>query len=239
MKRTASAIFPSSVVTSVEPLLLFKDVPNAEKQNLFISKLNYCCRIFDFSDPNKNSAEKDMKRQVLLDLIGYVDAGTSRFTEPVISASCKMIAINLFRAFPPNTRFSTGGGETEEEVPVAERALFLWNNDHVINLTSQNLQVIMPLVLPALERNLRSHWNQAVLNLTQNVKKMFSEMDEELVLACKKKFEDEEKKQKTMEEKRRMIWAHMETNAAFHPVTGNTAVLVVPVIAPLIAAALT
>ncbi|CAL9768234.1 unnamed protein product [Musa acuminata subsp. burmannicoides] len=455
MKWTASAIFPSSVVTSAEPLLLFKDVPNAEKQNLFISKLNFCCLVFDFSDPNKNSAEKDMKRQVLLDLIGYVDAGTSRFTEPVISASCKMIAINLFRAFPPNTRSGNGGGEAEEEVPVydsawthlqlvydllqkfiessyldskigkkyidhsfvmrlldlfdsedprerdclktilhriygkfmvhrpfirkavsnifyrfvfetdrhngiveilevfgsvisgfaqplkeehklllwrvlmplhkpktlgvyqqqltycvtqfiekepklassvikgllrywpvtssqkevmflseleeileatntaelqgcmiplfrrigfcinsshfqvAERALFLWNNNHVINLMAQNRQAIMPLVLPALERNLQSHWNQTVLNLTQYVKKMFSEMDEELVLACKKKFEEKEKKQKTMEEKRRLIWEHMETSAAFHPVTRNTTVLVVPVIAPPIAAALT
>lgn len=122
---------------------------------------------------------------------------------------------------------------------VAERALFLWNNNHVINLMAQNRQAIMPLVLPALERNLQSHWNQTVLNLTQYVKKMFSEMDEELVLACKKKFEEKEKKQKTMEEKRRLIWEHMETSTAFHPVTRNTTVLVVPVIAPPIAAALT
>ncbi|RRT59883.1 hypothetical protein GW17_00004313 [Ensete ventricosum] len=483
VKRTASAIFPSSVVTSIEPLLLFKDVPNTEKQNLFISKLNLCCVVFDFSDPNKNSAEKDMKRQALLDLIDYVDAGSSRFTEPVISASCKMFAMNLFRAFPPNNRSSAGGGETEEEEPmfepawshlqlvydlflkfiesssldakigkkyvdhsfivrllhlfdsedprerdclktilhriygkfmvhrpfirkavsnvfyqfvfetdrhngiaellevfgsvisgfalplkeehkmflwkaliplhkpktlgiylqqltycvtqyiekepklassmikgllrywpitssqkevmflseleevleatnmvelqkcmiplfrrisfcinsshfqvmrtvslthaaifplflcysilylyvsflVAERALFLWNNDHVISLVSQHRQAIIPLVVPALERNTRSHWNQAVVNLTQNVKKMLSEMDEELFLVCKTKFEEEEARQMILEEKRRMTWERLESIAAFRPVTGNTSVLVRPAIAPPVVAAL-
>ncbi|RWW31472.1 hypothetical protein GW17_00003902 [Ensete ventricosum] len=122
VKRTASAIFPSSVVTSIEPLLLFKDVPNSQKQNLFISKLNLCCVVFDFSGPNKNSTEKDMKRQALLDLIDYVDAGASRFTEPMISACCKMFAVNLFRAFPPNMRSCTGGGENEEEEPIFDPA---------------------------------------------------------------------------------------------------------------------
>ncbi|CAL9765205.1 unnamed protein product [Musa acuminata subsp. burmannicoides] len=518
VKRTASAIFPSSVVTSIEPLLLFKDVPNSEKHNLFISKMKLCCVVFDFSDPNKNCAEKDMKRQALLDLVDYVDAGTSKFTEPMISASCKMFAINLFRTFPPNTRSSTGGGEAEEEelmfdpawshlqlvydlllkfiesssldskigkkyvdhsfiarllelfdsedprekdclktilhriygkfmvhrpfirkavsnifyrfvfetdrhngiaellevfgsvisgfalplkeehkiflwraliplhkpktlgvylqqltycmtqfiekepmlassvikgllrywpvtnsqkevmflseleevlestspaelqkcvIPlfrrigfcinsshfqviitvsltclllsstslncnfyyflfffskqlcnleliqiifscilvfisqhhyfndvlneyhqVAERALLMWNNDHVTSLASQNQQAIMPLILPALERNITSHWNQAVLNLTENVKKMLSEMNEELFTACKKKFEDEEEKRVAMEEKRRMIWERLETTAAFQPVTSNTAVLVIPAITPPIAAVL-
>ncbi|CAL9194239.1 unnamed protein product [Musa hybrid cultivar] len=523
VKRTASAIFPSSVVTSIEPLLLFKDVPNSEKHNLFISKMKLCCVVFDFSDPNKNCAEKDMKRQALLDLVDYVDAGTSKFTEPMISASCKMFAINLFRTFPPNTRSSTGGGEAEEEelmfdpawshlqlvydlllkfiesssldskigkkyvdhsfiarllelfdsedprekdclktilhriygkfmvhrpfirkavsnifyrfvfetdrhngiaellevfgsvisgfalplkeehkiflwraliplhkpktlgvylqqltycmtqfiekepmlassvikgllrywpvtnsqkevmflseleevlestspaelqkcvIPlfrrigfcinsshfqviitvsltfqahsiykmyghihvstqisvltciytvceedlyiqpcfpcilvfisqhhyfndvlneyhqVAERALLMWNNDHVTSLASQNQQAIMPLILPALERNIRSHWNQAVLNLTENVKKLLSEMNEEVFTACKKKFEDEEEKRVAMEEKRRMIWERLETTAAFQPVTSNTAVLVIPAITPPIAAVL-
>ncbi|RWW68749.1 hypothetical protein BHE74_00023695 [Ensete ventricosum] len=138
VKRTASAIFPSSVVTSIEPLLLFKDVPNSEKHNLFISKMKLCCVVFDFSDPNKNCAEKDMKRQALLDLVDYVDAGASKFTEPMISASCKMFAINLFRTFPPNTRSSTGGGEAEEEEPMFDPA---WSH----------LQLVYDLLLKFIE----------------------------------------------------------------------------------------
>lgn len=38
VKRMSSAVFPSSVVAGIEPLLSFKDVPNGEKQNLFVSK---------------------------------------------------------------------------------------------------------------------------------------------------------------------------------------------------------
>ncbi|KAK7246933.1 hypothetical protein RIF29_41804 [Crotalaria pallida] len=53
---------------------------------------------------------------------------------------------------------------------VAERALFLWNNDHVQNLIKQSRKVILPIILPALERNARSHWSQAVHSLTLNMK---------------------------------------------------------------------
>ncbi|KAG1367628.1 Serine/threonine protein phosphatase 2A 57 kDa regulatory subunit B' kappa isoform [Cocos nucifera] len=452
----SSAVFPSSVVAGIEPLLSFKDVPNAEKQNLFISKLNLCSAVFDFSDPNKDSAEKDMKRQTLLDLVDFFNSGTPRFTEPMISAGCRMFAINLFRVFPPNYRTnSSGGGETEEEEPtfdpawshlqlvyelllkfiasssldaklgkkyidhsfiwrllelfdsedprerdclktilhriygkfmvhrpfirkavsnifysfvfetdrhsgiaellevfgsvisgfalplkeehkiflwkvliplhkpksvgvylqqltycvtqfiekepklassvirgllkywpvtnsqkevmflseleevleatnmvefqkcmvplfrrigycvnsshfqVAERALFFWNNDHVIGLVAQNRQAIMPLIFPALEKNSRSHWNQAVLNLTMNVRKMLSEIDEELFLACQRKFEEDEERREAVEEKRKMTWERLEGAAAFQPVTGNTAVLVRPVMNPPMAATLT
>ena len=55
---------------------------------------------------------------------------------------------------------------------VAERALFMWNNDHIISLIAQNRQAIMPIIVPALEHNGQTHWNQAVLNLTANVVKI-------------------------------------------------------------------
>ncbi|KAF5959371.1 hypothetical protein HYC85_000580 [Camellia sinensis] len=51
---------------------------------------------------------------------------------------------------------------------VAERALFLWNNEHVVSLIAQNRQVILPLIYEALEKNMRGHWNQAVHGLTAN-----------------------------------------------------------------------
>ncbi|KAG0486791.1 hypothetical protein HPP92_008886 [Vanilla planifolia] len=426
VKRMSSSIFPSSVVAGIEPLLSFKDVSNAEKSNLFVSKLNLCCVIFDFSDPNKNSVEKDIKRQALIDLVDYVHSGPPRFTEPIISASCKMFASNLFRIFPPNYRSNTGGGENDEEEPlfdpawahlqiiydlllqfiaspsldaklakkyidhslilrlldlfdsedprereclkailhrlygkfmvhrpfirkavgniffrfifeterhngiaellevfgsvisgfalplkeehkmflwrvliplhkpknvgtylqqltycvtqflekepklastvimgllkywpvtnsqkevmflgeleeilestsmvefqkcmvplfrriayclnsshfqVSERALFLWNNDRFIGMVAQNRQVIFPLVIPALVRNTRNHWNQAVLNLTLNVKKMLSELDEELLASCRRMFEEEEGKRSATEEKRKTTWEQLE-----------------------------
>ena len=54
-------------------------------------------------------------------------------------------------------------------IQVAETAHLLWNNEHILNLIMQNRQVILPLVLSAIVHNGQSHWNQAVLNLTQNI----------------------------------------------------------------------
>ncbi|KAL4282661.1 hypothetical protein GQ457_16G003960 [Hibiscus cannabinus] len=40
-------------------------------------------------------------------------------------------------------------------------------------------------------RDGRNYRNQAVLNMTQSIQKMFCEMDEELVLACQRRLEEE------------------------------------------------
>lgn len=98
---------------------------------------------------------------------------------------------------------------------VAERAHLLWNNEHILNLITQNRQVIVPLVFSALERNTQNHWNQAVLNLTQNVRKMLCEMDEELVLACQRKLEEENSTSSVAAEKRKLTWERLETAAGF------------------------
>ncbi|RVX11096.1 Serine/threonine protein phosphatase 2A 57 kDa regulatory subunit B' kappa isoform [Vitis vinifera] len=448
VRRMSSAVFPSMVAAgaeAVEPHLSFKDVPNTEKQKLFVSKLNLCCVVYHFNDPDKDQAEKDSKRQALIELVDFVASGSAKFSEAAIAATCKMCAINLFRDFPPKYRSNSTGGETEDEEPmfdpawshlqivydlllrfvsyssldvkvakkyvdhsfilrllelfdsedprerdclktilhriygkfmvhrpfvrkavsniiyrfvfeterhngiaelleifgsvisgfalplkeehkmflsraliplhkpksvgiyhqqltycvvqfiekepklasvvikgllkywpvtnsqkelmflseleeilemtgvvefqkimvplfrrigcclnsshfqVAERAHFLWNNEHVLNHITQNRQVILPLVFPALERNTRNHWNQAVLNLTLNVRKMFCEMDEELVLACQGKLEEEDSKSSMAAEKRRLTWERLETAASFQPVGGgNISFLVNP-----------
>ncbi|KAJ0248555.1 Serine/threonine protein phosphatase 2A 57 kDa regulatory subunit B' kappa isoform [Hirschfeldia incana] len=447
-KRMSSAVFPASVVAGIEPLLPFKDVPNSEKLNLFVSKVSLCCVTFDFSDPNKNSIEKLVKRQTLLELLDFVASGSVRFTEPSILAMCRMCAVNLFRVFPPSYRWSSGGGvggenndddepvfdpawphlqivydlllkfitspcldakiakkyldnafivrlldlfdsedprereclktimhrvygkfmvhrpfirramsnifhrfvfETEKHcgiaelleflgsivsgfalplkeehkiflwrvlvplhkpkslgsyfqqlsfcitqfvdkepklgsvvikgllkfwpvtnsqkevmflgeveeiveamsvvefqkvmVPlflriaccvnschfqVSERALFLWNNDQIVNLVAHNREAILPIMFAALEKNAENHWNQSVLNLTLNVRKMFCEMDEALFMSCHARFQEEEAEQSSAEEKRKEAWERLERAASVKPITGKTAVLVTP-----------
>ncbi|MBA0597489.1 hypothetical protein Gorai_007293 [Gossypium raimondii] len=100
---------------------------------------------------------------------------------------------------------------------VAERTHLLWNNEHILNLVTHNRQVIFPLIFPALERNSENHWNQAVLNLTQSIKKMLCEMDEELVLACRQKMEEENSQSSEATEKRKLIWERLETAANVIP----------------------
>ncbi|CAK7349020.1 unnamed protein product [Dovyalis caffra] len=108
---------------------------------------------------------------------------------------------------------------------VAERALFLWNNDHIRNLITQNRRVILPIIFPALERNTRGHWNQAVQSLTLNVRKIFSDADQELFDECLVKFEEDELKQMERREKRELTWKRLEDVATSKAVS-NEAVLV-------------
>lgn len=443
-KRMSSAVFPASMVAGIEPLVPFKDVPNAEKMNLFVSKVSLCCVTFDFTDPLKNVVEKDVKRQTLLELVDFVASRSMKFSEPAILAMCRMCAVNLFRDFLPNYQSSSiGGGENDDDEPmfdpawphlqlvyelllkfvtsscldakiakkyidhsfilrlldlldsedprerdclktilhraygkfmvhrpfirksinnvffqfvyeterhngiaelleiygsiisgfalplkeehkiflwrvlvplhrpkslgvyfqqlsycitqfiekepklasvvingllrhwpvtnsqkevmllgeleeileainmvefqkimvplfwrigccinsfhfqVAERALFFWNNDHIVNLIAHNRHELLPIILPALERNAQNHWNPAVLNLTLNIRKIFIEMDDELFASCHAQFKAEEAKLKLASEKRKEAWEQLENAASRQPIAGN-AVLVTP-----------
>ncbi|XP_047092044.1 serine/threonine protein phosphatase 2A 57 kDa regulatory subunit B' alpha isoform-like [Lolium rigidum] len=97
---------------------------------------------------------------------------------------------------------------------VAERALFLWNNDHIVSLIAQNRGVIFPIIFEALERNIQSHWNQAVHGLTANVRKMFLDMDSELFEECQQQYIEKVAKAKELEEQRESAWRHLEAVAA-------------------------
>ena len=108
---------------------------------------------------------------------------------------------------------------------MAERALFLWNNDHIRNLIIQNSEVILPIIFPALEKNTQGHWNQAVQSLTLNVRKIFSDADQALFDECLKKFQEDEIKRREMQEKRESKWKQLEDVAA-SKVVSNEAVLV-------------
>ncbi|KAL6954006.1 hypothetical protein U1Q18_041353 [Sarracenia purpurea var. burkii] len=96
---------------------------------------------------------------------------------------------------------------------VAERALFLWNNDHIVSLIAQNRGVILPIIFEALEKNVWSHWNQAVHGLTVNVRKMFSEMDLELFEECQRQYAEKEAGKTELEERRELTWRRLAAAA--------------------------
>mmetsp|Transcript_23850 Transcript_23850/g.74554 ORF Transcript_23850/g.74554 Transcript_23850/m.74554 type:complete len:491 (-) Transcript_23850:60-1532(-) len=96
---------------------------------------------------------------------------------------------------------------------VAERALFLWNNDYIVSLVAQNRHAILPITFAALERNARYHWNAAVHGLTCNVRKMFVEMDQQLFEQCQRQFEEEEQQAQSKAEERERNWARLEAMA--------------------------
>lgn len=447
-----SKVNGSSLGSPYEALPGFRDVPNSEKQMLFIKKLNLCCVVFDFTDPRKNVKEKEIKRQTLLELVDYVTSANGKFTENMMQEIRKMVSINLFRAFssPPHESKILEAYDLEEEEPtmdpawphlqivyefflrfvaspetdaklakryidhsfilgildlfdsedprereylktilhriygkfmvhrpfirkginnifyrfiyetgkhngiaelleilisiingfalplkeehklflvraliplhkpkclpmyhhqlsqciaqfvekdckladtiirgllkywpitnsskevmflgeleevleatqpaefercmvplfrriakcvnsshfqVAERALFLWNNDHIESLIKHNRKVILPIIFPALERNTRGHWNQAVHSLTLNVRKIFSDQDPDLFQKCLHKFEENEAKEKDRRLKLEAKWKRLE-ELADSKASSNEMVLV-PRFTPYLAA---
>jgi len=60
---------------------------------------------------------------------------------------------------------------------VAERALLYWNNEYVVNLMSDNLAVLLPIVFPALYTNSKSHWNRTIHGMVYNALKLFMEIN--------------------------------------------------------------
>eukprot|EP00980_Cylindrotheca_fusiformis_P021888 scaffold8732_cov87-Cylindrotheca_fusiformis.AAC.8 len=70
---------------------------------------------------------------------------------------------------------------------VVERALFLWNNEHLVNsgcLSRLNAQAVLPIIYGPLYKNSSGHWNATVEGLAQNVLKMYMEYDLVLYDKC-------------------------------------------------------
>jgi len=86
---------------------------------------------------------------------------------------------------------------------VVERALFLWNNEHLVNsgcLSRLNAQTVLPLIYGPLYKNSSGHWNATVEGLAQNVLKMYMEYDLVLYDKCTAAyFRDEEEAKRKLE----------------------------------------
>lgn len=103
---------------------------------------------------------------------------------------------------------------TSPHFQVAERALFLWNNDHIISLIAQNRSVVLPIIFQGLETNIRSHWNQAINGLSLNVRKMFLDMDIELFEECRKQNAEKMANAQDLLEQRELTWQRLAAAAS-------------------------
>ena len=88
--------------------------------------------------------------------------------------------------------------------------MYLWSSDHVESLIKQNRKIILPIIFPALEKVCRTHWNQAVQTMTQNVRKIFSDADPDLFEECVQKFMVDEVKEKERKENQEALWRRLE-----------------------------
>jgi len=91
---------------------------------------------------------------------------------------------------------------------IAERALFLWHNEYVSGLFADNRSTILPILFPSLHANSQKHWNPTVLNLTQNVVKIFTDLDQPLVQECEQRLNNDKSKRADHQQHNQQ-WDHL------------------------------
>lgn len=74
---------------------------------------------------------------------------------------------------------------------VAERALYYWNNEYILSLISDNINILLPIMLPALYKNSKNHWNKSIHGLIYNALKLFMEMNQKLFDDCNRAYKEE------------------------------------------------
>lgn len=75
----------------MEKLPSFHEVPTANRQDLFVQKLEQCNVIFDFNDASLDMKSKEIKREALHELLDYVANNRNVITEPLYTKVIKMV----------------------------------------------------------------------------------------------------------------------------------------------------
>merc|ERR1711935_163762 len=100
---------------------------------------------------------------------------------------------------------------------VVERALFLWNNEHLVNsgcLSRLNAHQVLPIIYGPLYKNSSGHWNATVEGLAQNVLKMYMEYDLVLYDKCTKSYYREEEEATRKLQALETQWTAVEQTAS-------------------------
>ncbi|CAL5376969.1 serine/threonine protein phosphatase 2A 57 kDa regulatory subunit B' beta isoform-like [Camellia sinensis] len=97
---------------------------------------------------------------------------------------------------------------------VAERALYVWNNEQFVKMASQVTEEVFPVIVEGMERNLKWHWSKSVKQLTENVKVMLEEMEPSFYNQCLLRLQSRESVARQEEKKREEKWGKIEMAAA-------------------------
>ncbi|KAL2476942.1 Serine/threonine protein phosphatase 2A 57 kDa regulatory subunit B' alpha isoform [Forsythia ovata] len=96
---------------------------------------------------------------------------------------------------------------------VAERALYVWNNEQVVKMASQDIEEVFPIVVEGMEKNLKWHWSRSVRQLTENVKEMLEEMEPSLYSRCLSQLDLHDSATNQEEMRRKQRWESIEMAA--------------------------
>jgi len=105
---------------------------------------------------------------------------------------------------------------SSQHFQVAERALYFWNNDWIINLITENATVLVPLVFPALYQS-KEHWNKTIHGLIYNALKQFMEMNPKLFDDCTLVYKNKKQTEREHQKNRIDNWTKLSCLAQDNP----------------------
>ncbi|XP_042063646.1 serine/threonine protein phosphatase 2A 57 kDa regulatory subunit B' alpha isoform-like [Salvia splendens] len=99
---------------------------------------------------------------------------------------------------------------------VAERALYMWNNERFVKmaLQAEAVEEVLSVVVEGMEENVRGHWSKSVRQLTHSVKEMLVEMEPVLYARCLVQLDHRHlEAEAEAETKRKQRWERVEMAA--------------------------
>ncbi|CAF2061073.1 unnamed protein product [Rotaria magnacalcarata] len=99
---------------------------------------------------------------------------------------------------------------TSSHFQVAERSLALWSNEYVVQLIEENLEQILPILLPPLCRISKTHWNTNIITLIYNLLKTLMDINKKLCDDVLNTLHDDEQRSMVKEQDRLNFWKELE-----------------------------
>ncbi|KAI7820955.1 protein phosphatase 2A regulatory B subunit [Gamsiella multidivaricata] len=97
---------------------------------------------------------------------------------------------------------------------VAERALYYWNNEYIVNLIHDNANEILPIVFQSLYKNSKTHWNRTIHGLVFNALKLFMDATPKLFDECTSHYRQARQNDRKRLQDREETWQQLEHLAA-------------------------
>jgi serine/threonine-protein phosphatase 2A regulatory subunit B' len=72
---------------------------------------------------------------------------------------------------------------------VAERALYFWCNEAILQLLQQEAEILMPIVCPTLFKFSKAHWNKSIHQLIFNALKILMDINANVFEHCSKQYQ--------------------------------------------------
>ncbi|KAK4698820.1 serine/threonine-protein phosphatase 2A regulatory subunit B', partial [Phenoliferia sp. Uapishka_3] len=102
---------------------------------------------------------------------------------------------------------------SSQHFQVAERALYYWNNEYIVNLIGENIHVVLPIVFTSLYVNSNGHWNRQIHTLAYNALRLLMEINAEVFEQCTQAFKRSRQTEKARQKVREDKWLRLRAAA--------------------------